>query len=431
MTGLLLGEVFRSAARAVPHRTAAVLGERALTFAELDAAADRTARFLAAHGVRRGDRVVCLAGASPTAPAAFAGAARAGAVFVPVGAGAGEVRMAEVVRAAGPRLLLTDAARAEAGERLAGVSAVRHVVLPDDVVLPDSAVLPDSGVLPDDAVLPDVDTDPEGRAADRAEGTAPGAAQDEALDETQDDAPDEADPCVIAFAGSGRPRGVVLSHRVCVLRTHPGCRPEPYAVLVCGFPLGHWSAWAALLRQWQARGTAVLLERPDPVAICAAVRGHRADRLVCAPETWAGVLDTAPHHLASLRFADAEATGPPAAAPRLLEDIRTATPHARVRAFLTAPETGDVAVLDHADARRRPESCGLPAPGTEARVAGGELSVRGPLLFDGYFGDKRATDAALRDGWFRTGWPAAADADGHLRVRERWSARRAPATTDD
>ncbi|WP_037663634.1 AMP-binding protein, partial [Streptomyces aurantiacus] len=288
----------------------------------------------------------------------------------------------EIVRAAGPGLVVTDPGRTEAGARLARASAVRHVVLPD------------------------LNDTPEGYpGGPSAEARAPLA-----------EAPDEADPCVIVFTGSGRPRGVVLSHRVCVLRTHPGCRPDAGTVLVCGFPPGHWSAWAALLRQWQARGTAVLLERPDPVAICAAVRGHRAERLVCAPETWAGVLDTAPHHLASLRFADAEAIGPPAAGPRLLEDIRTATPHARVRAFLTAPETGDVAVLDHADARRRPESCGLPAPGTEARVAGGELSVRGPLLFGGYFGDKRATDAALRDGWFRTGWPAAADADGHLRV---------------
>ncbi|MFD5700749.1 AMP-binding protein [Streptomyces lasiicapitis] len=372
MTGLLLGEVFRSAARAVPHRTAAVLGARALTFAGLDAAADRAAWFLAAHGVRRGDRVVCLAGASLGAAALFAGAARAGAVFVPVDAGAGRAWVAEVVRAARAGLLLTDAARAEAGARLARSSAVRHVVLPD------------------------VDDAPDGRTAEQPE---------QPLDQTA-----EADPCVIVFTGSGRPRGVVLSHRVCVLRTHPGCRPERNDVLVCGFAPGQWSAWAALLRQWQARGTAVLLERPEPVAICAAVRGHGAERLVCAPGTWRGVLDTAPHHLASLRRADVEATGPPAA-PGLLEDIRTATPHAQVRAFLTSPETGDVAVLDHADARHRPDSCGLPAPGTEVRVAGGELYVRGPLLCDGYADGK---EAAARDGWFRTGWPAAAEADGHL-----------------
>ena len=134
MTGLLIGEVFRSAARAVPHRTAALVGDRALTFAELDAAADRTARHLAAHGVRRGDRVVCPVAASPETLAAFAAAARAGAVFVPVDAGSGDAwagRVARIVRAARPRLLVTDAARAGSGARLAAGSGVRHVVLAD------------------------------------------------------------------------------------------------------------------------------------------------------------------------------------------------------------------------------------------------------------------------------------------------------------
>ncbi|WJV49501.1 AMP-binding protein [Streptomyces flavofungini] len=379
MTGLLIGEVFRSAARAVPHRVAALVGDHALTFAELDAAADRTAGHLSGHGVRRGDRVVCPAGASPETLAAFAGAARAGAVFVPVDPGAGEARLAEVVRAVGPRLVLADAAGATTGARLAAGAAVRLLVLTD--------------------VLHGLPDGPQGAPEKHPRPGEP--------------PPREDDPCVIVVTDSGA-RGVVLSHRVCVLRTHSGCRPEPCTVLVCGFSPGQWSAWAALLRQWQARGTAVLLERPDPVAVCAAVRGHRAERLVCAPGTWRGVLDTAPHHLATLRFADVEASGRPAE-PGLLEDIRTATPHARVRAFLTSPETGDVAVLDHADVRLRPDSCGLPAPGTEVRVAAGELWVRGPLLFDGY-ADGHAN--GTREGWFPTGRPAAADDDGHLYVGE-------------
>src|SRR5271157_870875 len=36
---LLIGDVFRGAARAAPHRTAAALGQESITFAELDAAA--------------------------------------------------------------------------------------------------------------------------------------------------------------------------------------------------------------------------------------------------------------------------------------------------------------------------------------------------------------------------------------------------------
>ncbi|GGV46923.1 class I adenylate-forming enzyme family protein [Streptomyces spectabilis] len=374
MSGLLVGEVVRSAAGAAPHRPAVVLGGRALTFAALDAGADRAAGRLAALGVRRGDRVVWPPTGDPVETLrVYAGAARAGAVLVPL---ARDAWSARVVRAAAPCLVLTDTEAATEGARLATAARVRHAVLTEDAV--------------------------------RTDGDRPG--EPEAAE-----TPEENDPHLVLFAGPGRPRGVVLSHRASVLRAHCGGRPEPPGVLVCGFPAGHWGVWTAVLRQWQARGTVVLPEAPGPGAICAAVREHRATRLLCPPEVWWQVLDTAPHHLATLRSADTE-TAAGATPPRLLEAIRTATPAARVRAFLSTPEAGDVAVLDHADVRARPGSCGVPAPGVAARVAHGELWVRGPLLFDGYLKDKKATDAVLRDGWFRTGRAARLDGDGHLHL---------------
>ncbi|MEI5099912.1 AMP-binding protein [Streptomyces sp. PmtG] len=98
--------------------------------------------------------------------------------------------------------------------------------------------------------------------------------------------------------------------------------------------------------------------------------------------------------------------------------MRTATPGARVRAFLSTPEAGDIAALDHADIRARPDTCGVPAPEADVRLARGELWVRGPQLFDGYLRDKRATDAVLRDGWFRTGRRASTDTDGYLYLQD-------------
>ena len=46
----------------------------------------------------------------------------------------------------------------------------------------------------------------------------------------------------------------------------------------------------------------------------------------------------------------------------------------------------------------------------------GELCVRGPLLFDGYYGNPEATARALQDGWYRTGDLAAVDDEGYLRI---------------
>ncbi|MGZ8267404.1 MAG: amino acid adenylation domain-containing protein, partial [Burkholderiales bacterium] len=44
----------------------------------------------------------------------------------------------------------------------------------------------------------------------------------------------------------------------------------------------------------------------------------------------------------------------------------------------------------------------------------GEVVVRGPAVFDGYFDDEKATAAAFVDGWFRTGDLGRFDEDGYL-----------------
>jgi malonyl-CoA/methylmalonyl-CoA synthetase len=73
------------------------------------------------------------------------------------------------------------------------------------------------------------------------------------------------------------------------------------------------------------------------------------------------------------------------------------------------------------DGERRRGSVGLPLPGVEIRVAAdGEILVRGPNVFRGYWEQPEATEAAFTaDGWFRTGDLGARDSDGYLRIRGR------------
>jgi acyl-CoA synthetase (AMP-forming)/AMP-acid ligase II len=67
-------------------------------------------------------------------------------------------------------------------------------------------------------------------------------------------------------------------------------------------------------------------------------------------------------------------------------------------------------------------SCGRPFPGIEVRIDGempGEILVRGPAVFAGYFEAEEASREALRDGWLHTGDIGQLDADGHLYVLGR------------
>lgn len=82
------------------------------------------------------------------------------------------------------------------------------------------------------------------------------------------------------------------------------------------------------------------------------------------------------------------------------------------------------------DGERRPGSVGAPLPGVSARIVAedgtvlgddsiGEVEIRSPMLFSGYWKRPDATLAAFHDGWFRTGDLATRAADGYYTLRGR------------
>ncbi len=73
-----------SIAAETPDRLALVAGERRITFAELDADANRWANYFTAAGVGHGDRVGVMAGNRPEIFSCWYGAGRVGAMVVPI-----------------------------------------------------------------------------------------------------------------------------------------------------------------------------------------------------------------------------------------------------------------------------------------------------------------------------------------------------------
>jgi malonyl-CoA/methylmalonyl-CoA synthetase len=70
---------------------------------------------------------------------------------------------------------------------------------------------------------------------------------------------------------------------------------------------------------------------------------------------------------------------------------------------------------------RRPGSVGLPLPGVSVRLVDGEIQLKGPNLFAGYWRREEATRAGFVDGWFRTGDLAECAPDGYYTLCGRKS----------
>jgi acyl-CoA synthetase (AMP-forming)/AMP-acid ligase II len=107
---VLTVELVRRGAARHAGRTAVVSGDKTLTFAEVDAAANRMAHVLAGLGVARGGRVGLLIGNGIWSIPVDFGCLKAGAARVPLNARLAAGEQARMLAATGVRLLVHDMA---------------------------------------------------------------------------------------------------------------------------------------------------------------------------------------------------------------------------------------------------------------------------------------------------------------------------------
>ncbi|GAB3458457.1 AMP-dependent synthetase/ligase [Streptomonospora sediminis] len=83
------------------------------------------------------------------------------------------------------------------------------------------------------------------------------------------------------------------------------------------------------------------------------------------------------------------------------------------------PESGGAVAAGSLEARRA-ATVGRALPGVSVQVSGdGEVFVRGPGVFAGYWGDDRAVEGALWEGWLATGVAGGVDESGFVQVGRR------------
>jgi acyl-CoA synthetase (AMP-forming)/AMP-acid ligase II len=112
------------------------------------------------------------------------------------------------------------------------------------------------------------------------------------------------------------------------------------------------------------------------------------------------------------------------------ERILEAFPNAGLFEFYGATEAGTITVLRPEDQRRKIRCVGKPVLGSEVKLVDpegrpvangevGEIFLKTPSIFEGYFNAPDKTDAAFRDGWCTLGDLGRLDDEGYLYIVDR------------
>jgi fatty-acyl-CoA synthase len=371
MSGHTIDTWLRDRARTTPARVAIDFDGREVSYRELDDRSDELAR-----GLRHGEVVSTLTGNSPEHVALLFACAKAGAILHPI---SWRLAPAEIA-------FQLDDARSDA----LWVEEEHRALAEAALALAD--VSPRTGLQPTDSPL---------------------------------QRPSDSDGLLLIYTSgtTGKPKGALLTHANCFwtnlsfdLATGVG---GDDVVLAC-LPQFHCGGWNVqpLLAWW--KGARVVLERQfEPARALRLIEEKGVTTMMGVPANYLFMAQEpgfATVNLSSLRRA--VVGGAPMPVP-LLELWRDRGVEI-VQGYGLTEAAPNVLCLPPEDALRKLGSAGKPYPYVEVDVAGdGELLVRGPNVFPGYWRNDEATGVVLEGGWLHTGDIVERDEEGYFFVKGR------------
>ena len=426
------------AADRYPRKPALIFFGRRLSYRELREAADRFADGLHRLGVQPGDRVALILPNCPQMVIAFYGVLRRGAIAVQHNPLYTEEEMLRQLADCGARVAVV------LDRSFATVRAVRSRLRLDHIVVTSLVdYLPASRRLA--LRLPLVQAQRRRAAITADVPDDPGVVPFRELQRPprrhvrQLPLEPARHLAAIQYTGGteGRPKGAMLTHRNLVANA---CQQHAWDldgrpgadVTLAVLPLFHsFGLMSCLVAPVMTAGAVVLLPRYDGDRVVSAIRKYRPTIFPGVPTLYEQVLDSPrfrPSDLRSLRIFISGAMG---LAQSTIDRLERTGARGLINCYgLT--EASPAVTGNPLDGTARNLTVGLPLPMTDAVVVAedeptrvlppgepGELVVRGPQVFAGYWNAPLATAQTLSKGWLRTGDIAVMDEDGFITILER------------
>jgi acyl-CoA synthetase (AMP-forming)/AMP-acid ligase II len=375
---------------------AVIHGERVVSFQALAQRVDELAAGLVGLGLAPGDRICILAQNDAAYLELYGACARQGLIAYPINWRLTAQEVERVVERARPAMMVVDAStQALVGGWLAGAGVSHRYQLGEGA---------GAGFAP--------------LATLYRPGAAPAPAE----------VPADAPFAVISTAAVDViPRGAVLTHANVIAANLTTIGSFGFTArdrYLAALPLFHVSALGMAMAHMHAGGASVIVSRFDPAEAVALIDRHQVTHLSDFPPVLSTLLDAAEKAgsaLASLTHVSGLDTPP--TIQRLREKTR-----AQFWTGFGQSETSGFVTIQRVD--ERPGASGRPVPSARVRLVDdydrevpegtpGEIVVRGPLVFQGYFGQPDVTAYTFRNGWHHTGDVGRFDAEGYLHYVKR------------
>ncbi|MFC2003761.1 class I adenylate-forming enzyme family protein [Chloroflexota bacterium] len=401
-----LGLILEETVRRYPNKTAVSLGERKLSFAELDEASNKIANALIKMGLRKGDRAAILLSNSPEFAAIYFGIVKIGATGVPLDTRYKVSELASLFDNCQPRVIISESPCLEPV-----VSALPQFKSVEQVI--------------------DINSKYEGRFPTYQEITATSSAQ---RVEVQIE---DKDIAHIAYTSgsTSRPRGIMLSHGSILAHAAGSTswfqQTENDALILCALPLYHAFGLSIILISSVLKGsTVVMLPGLSISSLMETIEKERVTLWMGVPYTFALAVNAAErervkHDLSSLRYCVAGGSA------LSTDTVRRFKQYYGLGLFQLWGLTEGVAhdTCQAIDGSGNPGSVGKPLPEFEVKIVDeddqqlppnqpGEVILSGPMM-TGYYANPQATAEIIKDGWLYTGDIGRIDGDGELFILGR------------
>jgi malonyl-CoA/methylmalonyl-CoA synthetase len=354
------------------------------TFGEIDARSNRMARALTARGLGKGDRLCVYLANSIEMIDLYLACVKLGVIFVPINILYRDREMSHILGDAEPKLL---------------IAAADLPALLAEAVNQSGESLPESGLGGDDIAA-----------------------------------------LVYTSGTTGVSKGAMLTHNnFAVNGSNLIASWKIIAAdrLLLAPPLFHVHALGNGLHSWLMSGCRMrLLERFDHQTALSHFQDFKPTLFFGVPAMYVRLLATPPAEALEIgkrmRLFVCGSAPLPA---QILEEFRALFGHTILERYGMTETLMNIS--NPYDGERRPGSVGLPLPGVIVKIVGpdgkevgidetGELYLKGPNIFAGYWKREDATKAAfvdggVNDGWFRTGDIGSRSADGYYTLSGRKS----------